>query len=195
MSSQGRSRAHPTSTVAASTDRATDPRRDRRYGSTSRLIDRIRTTTSVHSLSPRRQPVVSCTHPFGSGCRRPWRLSRPFLSNSRDRGSSNGAGGIANQALVDQWQRVTASATLAAGNTYTFIVIRDVPQVGGDVIYTSAWQMELNAVTSFIPPTAGPTPRVADGLYTARNILVDPPYQRPSCLPSVALLGHSQSMK
>jgi hypothetical protein len=80
--------------------------------------------------------------------------------------------------LLDQWQRVTCTATLAAGSTAASIVLRMSPQVAGDVIYTSAWQMEVDtgAVTSFIPPATTPAVRPGDYLYTARNILIDPPY-------------------
>jgi hypothetical protein len=87
--------------------------------------------------------------------------------------------GHVNLALVDQWQRVTTSAMLAVGTTTASIVFRVTPQVAGDVLYTAAWQMEVDtgAVTSFIPPGAvAAAPRAGDYLYTARNMLIDPPY-------------------
>jgi hypothetical protein len=82
----------------------------------------------------------------------------------------------ANLALTDHWQRITASATLTSGFSNTSIVLRVTPQVNGDVVYTSCWQMELNTVTSYIPPGTTITLRAADVTYTARHILTEPPY-------------------
>jgi hypothetical protein len=81
-------------------------------------------------------------------------------------------------ALVDQWQRVSCTATIAAGSTAPVLVLRIYPQIAGDVVYTSGWQLEVDrgAMTSFIPPATTPAVRDADNLYTARNILIDPPY-------------------
>jgi hypothetical protein len=87
--------------------------------------------------------------------------------------------GSADLTLRDQWQRVSCTANLTAGATATNLVLRILPQLAGDVVYTSAWQVEIDigAMTSFIVPGgATPTLRAADGLYTARNILVDPPF-------------------
>jgi len=86
--------------------------------------------------------------------------------------------GRADTTRVDQWQRITATATLNSGSTTTNIVFRTTTQQAGDVLYTAAWQMELDsgAPTSFIPPATAAAVRDADLLYTARNILLDPPY-------------------
>lgn len=86
--------------------------------------------------------------------------------------------GNADLTRVDQWQRITATATLSPGKITTNIVNRVIGQAAGDVIYSSAWQMEIDtgAMTSFIPPAVAAASHVGDHLYTARNILLDPPY-------------------
>lgn len=77
----------------------------------------------------------------------------------------------------DQWQLVTATATLNAGASATNAVLRISPQLAGDVLYSTAGQLELGPVaTSYIAVAAAPSTRSADLLYGARNIFLDPPY-------------------
>jgi hypothetical protein len=93
-------------------------------------------------------------------------------------GLSAGVVGQVDRTLVDQWQRVSATVTVAAGTTAASMLVRVIPQLAGDVFYTAAWQMEIDtgAPTSFIPPAVAAASRVGDHLYAARNILLDPPY-------------------
>lgn len=88
--------------------------------------------------------------------------------------------GTVNQSLRDQWQRVTCSAVLTAGQTSTSAVLRVTTQLIGDTLYTTGWQIESDtgAATSYIVPSAGggATLRAADLLYAARGIWLDPAY-------------------
>lgn len=111
----------------------------------------------------------------------PWFMpGKSSVAISIEGNTTSGSGVAMDQTQFDCWQRITCRATLTAGFSTTNIVLRVNAQLLGDVLYTSAWQLEIDpgtgSPTSFITPAVAPAPRAADLLHAARNIWLDPAY-------------------
>lgn len=107
--------------------------------------------------------------------------SKTSITIGLEGGGAGAATGSANLALTNQWQRlIGASQTLNAGVTATTAVVRVNPQVLGDLIYTTCWQVGIDTgsgtATSYIPASTTPQSRAADNNYQSRGMLLDPTY-------------------